>query len=65
MATPDYGGMVAQMREVFMTGRTKDKRWRESQLKAIVRMLTEQQQRICDALDRDLKKVSMSMSLLL
>ena len=56
MATDDYEGMVAKMRKIFMTGRTKDKHWRESQLKSIVRMLTEQSQRFCDALYNDLKK---------
>ena len=57
MAALNYEPMVAGMREVFMTGRTKLKSWREEQLKAILRMLTENSLELCDALYKDLKKV--------
>ncbi|XP_067941349.1 aldehyde dehydrogenase, dimeric NADP-preferring-like isoform X2 [Watersipora subatra] len=56
MANFNYGPMLEKMKEVFATGRTRDKSWREGQLRAIVKFLTEQKDALCTALYEDLRK---------
>ena len=52
-----YGKLVEGVRSVFNTGRTKTMQWRLSQLQATIRCLTEQKDKICKALQIDLRKV--------
>lgn len=54
----EYGKVVEGMRDVFKTGRTKSIQWRTSQLQAAIRCLTEQREKLCQALLKDLRKVS-------
>ena len=53
----DFAEMVGAMREVFNTGRTKTKMWRESQLRSLLELLTNEAPAICQALKKDLNKV--------
>jgi aldehyde dehydrogenase (NAD+) len=52
--TTDVADLVARMRSSYRTGRTRSIRWRQEQLDALVRMLSEQEKAICDALADDL-----------
>jgi aldehyde dehydrogenase (NAD+) len=47
-------GVLAQVRTVFNTGRTRSVAWREEQLRAIERMCEEREAEISEALIRDL-----------
>ena len=47
-------GVLAQVRKVFNTGRTRPVQWREQQLRAIERMCDERESEICAALTEDL-----------
>ena len=47
-------GVLAQVRSVFNTGRTRSVQWREDQLRAIERMCEEREGEISDALTQDL-----------
>ena len=47
-------GVLAQVRSVFNTGRTRSVQWREEQLRAIERMCEEREGEISDALTQDL-----------
>jgi len=47
-------GVLAEVRTVFNTGRTRSVAWREEQLRAIERMCEEREAEISDALTRDL-----------
>ena len=47
-------GVLAQVRTVFNTGRTRSVQWREEQLRAIERMCEEREAEISEALTRDL-----------
>ncbi|KAK2145342.1 hypothetical protein LSH36_687g02045 [Paralvinella palmiformis] len=49
------------MREMFMTGRTKDIKWRKDQLKALLSLLDEKRDYICDVLFKDLRKVGKTL----
>ena len=48
---------VEKMRSVFNSGRTKSIEWRKRQLEAIVRMIDEKEDEMCDAMKKDLNKV--------
>uniref|UniRef100_A0A0D9YVN7 Aldehyde dehydrogenase n=1 Tax=Oryza glumipatula TaxID=40148 RepID=A0A0D9YVN7_9ORYZ len=50
------GGMVSGLREVYESGRTKDLEWRQSQLKALIRLLTDKEEEIFAVLHDDLGK---------
>ncbi|KAK3136250.1 hypothetical protein QOZ80_5BG0430400 [Eleusine coracana subsp. coracana] len=45
-----------QLRESFLTGKTRPAAWREAQLRGVLRMVTEMETAICDALHADLAK---------
>jgi aldehyde dehydrogenase (NAD+) len=45
-----------QLRESFATGRTRPAAWREAQLRGVLRMATEMEAEICDALHADMAK---------
>ncbi|RUS87729.1 hypothetical protein EGW08_004475 [Elysia chlorotica] len=51
-----YGQMITDMRSVFLSGKTKSEKWRSTQLRAIVNLIEENAQKICDALQADLHK---------
>lgn len=50
----DAGALVARLRSTYATGRTRDLAWRDQQLEAMARMLTEGEDRIVAALAADL-----------
>ncbi|MBM4359171.1 MAG: aldehyde dehydrogenase family protein [Deltaproteobacteria bacterium] len=56
LATVDVGRLVAQLRDVFESGRTKTYAWRTGQLEALGRMLAENEREILDALRSDVGK---------
>ena len=43
-----------------MSGRTKDLAWRKSQLKALMMLLDDKRETICEVLFKDLRKVNRS-----
>lgn len=51
-----YNQIVSSMRDVFMSGRTKDLTWRKAQLKALLTLLDEKRETICEVLHKDLRK---------
>ena len=55
-ANPDYTSMFADLRATFESEKTIDLAWREQQLQALERMMTEREQEILDALQEDLAK---------
>ena len=57
-ATPDLDApaLVADLRATFATGRTRDAAWRTAQLRALRRMLAEQEEALLEALRTDLGK---------
>jgi aldehyde dehydrogenase (NAD+) len=50
----DAAGLVRRLRETFDAGTTKSFEWRDEQLKAMARMLTEGEDELCAALAQDL-----------
>jgi len=50
----DAPGLVRRLRATYATGRTRDFGWRDAQLAAIERMLTDNEQALVDALHTDL-----------
>ncbi|XP_006647605.1 aldehyde dehydrogenase family 3 member F1-like [Oryza brachyantha] len=50
------GGLVAGVREAYESGRTKEVEWRQAQLRGLIRMVTEEEDAIFDALHEDLGK---------
>ncbi|MET4427543.1 MULTISPECIES: aldehyde dehydrogenase family protein [unclassified Mycolicibacterium] len=52
--TFDIPGVVARVRKTFATGRTRDIEWRKQQLRALERLVTENESAIADALAQDL-----------
>uniref|UniRef100_A0A0E0NIG3 Aldehyde dehydrogenase n=1 Tax=Oryza rufipogon TaxID=4529 RepID=A0A0E0NIG3_ORYRU len=50
------GGLVAGVREEYESGRTKELEWRKAQLGGLIRMITEEEDAIFDALHDDLGK---------
>ena len=53
-ATTDIPATVRRLRETFATGRTRSVEWRKGQLRALERLMTENETAIADALDKDL-----------
>lgn len=49
-------GTVARLRKTFATGRTRDVRWRQAQLRAIEKMMAENEAQIAAALEQDLDR---------
>lgn len=54
MTDDNLTATVERLRETFVSGRTRDVDWRRSQLKALSRMMSENESRIQDALAADL-----------
>ncbi|HET7740592.1 MAG TPA: aldehyde dehydrogenase family protein, partial [Mycobacterium sp.] len=52
--TSDIPGVVARVRKTFATGRTRDIEWRKQQLRALERLVTENEPAIAEALAQDL-----------
>jgi aldehyde dehydrogenase (NAD+) len=52
--TSDIPGVVARVRKTFATGRTRNIEWRKQQLRALERLVTENEPAIADALAQDL-----------
>jgi aldehyde dehydrogenase (NAD+) len=55
-ATPDFSSVFDELRATFETGTTRSLTWREQQLRALERMMAEQEQAFVDALNTDLGK---------
>ncbi len=55
-ATPDIAATVRRLRETFASGRTRDVEWRKQQLRALERLMTENEAAIADALAKDLDR---------
>lgn len=53
---PDFSAAFAELNDSFRSGRTRDLAWRDTQLAALERMMTEQEAAIIDALKQDLGK---------
>ncbi|KAI4980814.1 hypothetical protein ZWY2020_021299 [Hordeum vulgare] len=51
-----FGDLLSGLREAYHSGRTKDLAWRRSQLRGLLRLLTEKEEEIFDALHDDLGK---------
>ncbi len=51
---PDVAKTVARLRQTFATGRTRNLEWRKEQLRALERLMVENETKIADALDKDL-----------
>lgn len=51
---PDIPAAMARVRRAFASGRTRDRAWREEQLRNAIRLLDEQEDRIAAALASDL-----------
>lgn len=51
---PDIPDAMARVRRAFGSGRTKDRAWRETQLRNVIRLLDEQEDQIAAALADDL-----------
>ena len=49
--------LVQSVRTVFRSGLTKTIEWRKAQLMAMLKLLDENRDRLCDALQQDLHKV--------
>ncbi|CAI5486638.1 unnamed protein product, partial [Closterium sp. Naga37s-1] len=52
----DAAELVASVREVFRSGRTRSREWRETQLRGIERLMMEEEEAIFAALAKDLKR---------
>ena len=53
-AVADIPAVVRRLRQTFATGRTRSVEWRKEQLRAMERLMTENEAAIADALDKDL-----------
>jgi aldehyde dehydrogenase (NAD+) len=53
---PDIAGTVARLRETFATGRTRSVDWRKRQLRALEKMMADNESAIADALGEDLDR---------
>ena len=49
--------LVGELRAVFRTGRTRTYEWRKAQLTALLKLLDDNEAKLCDALYKDLHKV--------
>ena len=54
VTTADIPAVVAALRKTFATGRTRSVDWRRTQLRALEKLMTENETAIADALDADL-----------
>ncbi|MEZ0382905.1 aldehyde dehydrogenase family protein [Mycobacterium sp. pW045] len=54
--TTDVGDVVAALRGTFATGRTRDVRWRRTQLRRLEQMMNENEAQIAEALAADLDR---------
>jgi acyl-CoA reductase-like NAD-dependent aldehyde dehydrogenase len=52
----DTAQLLGELRRTFSSGRTKSEKWRSEQLRALLKMVTEQEKEICKALTLDLGK---------
>ncbi|HEY2449061.1 MAG TPA: aldehyde dehydrogenase family protein, partial [Mycobacterium sp.] len=50
----DVAKTVARLRETFATGRTRNLEWRKEQLRALKRLMDENETKIANALEKDL-----------
>ena len=57
--------LVEDTRRVFFTGRSRDIKWREQQLRAIARLIKENKNDIYDALYKDMHKVFIIFSVVI
>ncbi len=55
-SAPDVAGTVARLRQTFATGRTRSVDWRKQQLRALEKMMVENEAAIADALEQDLDR---------
>ena len=55
-SAPDVAGTVARLRQTFVTGRTRSVDWRKQQLRALEKMMVENEAAIADALEQDLDR---------
>lgn len=53
-AGPDVAATVARLRQTFATGKTRSLQWRQTQLRALERMMAENEAKIAEALNEDL-----------
>ncbi|HEX7429931.1 MAG TPA: aldehyde dehydrogenase family protein, partial [Mycobacterium sp.] len=51
---PDVPGTVARLRETFLSGRTRSIEWRKQQLRALEKLMAENEPAIAEALATDL-----------
>lgn len=49
---------LREMRETFSSGRTRSVKWRKTQLRAIIEMVKDNEDKMCDVLFQDLGKHS-------
>lgn len=65
MSEPEiqFGSLVERLRRSFATGRTRDLQWRREQLDAMRRMLEQNEERIAEAMKRDLSKPKLEVLL--
>ncbi|XP_053374701.1 aldehyde dehydrogenase, dimeric NADP-preferring-like isoform X2 [Mercenaria mercenaria] len=52
----NYSETVNSLRSVFQSGRTKNLKWRRSQLMALLKLLDDNRDRLSEALEKDLRK---------
>ena len=52
----DFAGLVARHRKYFLSGKTRTVEWREAQLDALHRLMTERADDLCAALWKDLRR---------
>ncbi|KAL8581229.1 hypothetical protein ACOMHN_038329 [Nucella lapillus] len=55
----EYGKMISAMRDVFRTGRTRNYEWRRNQLNGLLKMIEENESKLCEVLYQDLHKHKM------
>ncbi|SRX92704.1 aldehyde dehydrogenase [Mycobacterium leprae TN] [Mycobacterium shimoidei] len=53
-AGPDIAAILARLRRTFATGKTRTLQWRQTQLRALERMMAENEAKIAEALNEDL-----------
>jgi aldehyde dehydrogenase (NAD+) len=54
---PDIPKIVARLRQTFATGKTRSVEWRQAQLRALEKMMTENEPAIASALEKDLDRI--------
>jgi aldehyde dehydrogenase (NAD+) len=54
--TTDVAGTVARLRQTFATGRTRSVEWRKQQLRALEKMMVDNEAAIAAALEEDLDR---------